>query len=237
LRGYIEVFEDELGPQLSPELADFMHKMHASSQQLTSFVSNILNVARIEENQLSLKLSSENWADTLRAAISDLEMRANVYGKHIELQLANNLPAVAVDRISINEVINNIVDNAIKYSPDSDKIIISSAVNSEGMVQTSVQDFGIGIPETVLSNLFQKFHRSHRSRAKIGGTGLGLYLSKSLINAHGGNIWVESKEGVGSTFTFTLVPYDQLSKEQVAGEDGIIRGAHGWIKNHSLYRN
>jgi signal transduction histidine kinase len=95
----------------------------------------------------------------------------------------------------------------------------------------------MGIPESVMSQLFQKYHRSHRSSAQIGGTGLGLFLSKALINAHGGNIWVRSKEGEGSIFTFTLLPFDQISSEQVAGEDGIIRGAHGWIKNHSLYRN
>jgi signal transduction histidine kinase len=237
MKGYIEVFEDELGPTLSPELKDFMHKMHASAQRLSAFVTNILNVARIEENQLSLKLRKEDWIEILNAAVEDLELRAQVHGKHIELIIASGIPSVAVDRVSIHEVINNLVDNAIKYGGESNKIVISTQLNSDGLVETNVQDFGIGIPETIMSRLFQKYHRSHRSSAEVGGTGLGLYLSKALVKAHGGNIWVRSKEGEGSVFTFTIVPYDNISSEQQEGDDGIIRGAHGWIKNHSLYRN
>jgi two-component system phosphate regulon sensor histidine kinase PhoR/two-component system sensor histidine kinase VicK len=236
MRGYIEVFEDEVGPTLSPELKGFMHKMQASAQQLTAFVGNILNVARVEENQLSLKLQEYNWPEILKGAIEDLALRAAVHGKHIEVNIAANIPSVAVDRISIHEVINNLVDNAIKYSENSDKIIISTGVNQDGMVETSVQDFGIGIPSAVMPDLFQKFYRSHKSRVQVGGTGLGLYLCKALITAHDGNIWVRSKEGEGSIFSFTIQPYDSVKHEQETGEDGIIRGAHGWIKNHSLNR-
>jgi signal transduction histidine kinase len=237
MRGYIEVFEDELGPTLNPELTEFMHKMHASAQQLAAFVSNILNVARIEENQLALKLRSENWGEILKSAVADLELRAQVQGKHIVLQIADNLPPVAADRISAHEVINNLVDNAIKYSGNAEKIVITATINSDGLIETSVQDFGIGIPESVMSGLFQKYHRSHKSNVQVLGTGLGLFLCKALVTAHGGNIWVRSKEGEGSLFSFTLLPYDRISSEQIDGEDGIIRGAHGWIKNHSLYRN
>lgn len=236
MRGYIEVFEDELGPTLEPEMADFMHKMHASAQQLAAFVSNILNVARVEENQLELRLRSVDLPAILNAAVTDLELRASVYDKHIELKVADNIPAVAGERVSIHEIINNLVDNAIKYSGSGNKILISCQVNDQGFVEVSVQDFGIGIPQAVIGELFQKFHRSHKSKVQVGGTGLGLYLCKALVRAHGGNIWVRSKEGEGSIFSFTLVPFDQLTAEQVSGEDGIIRGAHGWIKNHSLYR-
>lgn len=237
MRGYIEVFEDELGPSLSPELAEFMHKMHASAQQLTAFVGNILNVARVEENQLALKLRQEDWDSILRTAVSDLELRARVHGMHIELQVAENLPAVAADRVSLHEVINNLVDNALKYSGKGEKIVIKAELNDQGLIETSVQDFGIGIPTAVMGQLFQKFHRSHKSKVQVGGTGLGLYLCKALVTAHGGNIWVRSKEGEGSIFSFTILPYDSLSDEEKSGEDGIIRGAHGWIKNHSLYRS
>ncbi|MCA9323852.1 hypothetical protein KC992_01995 [Candidatus Saccharibacteria bacterium] len=236
MKGYIEVFEDEVGPSLNPELTGFMHKMQASAQQLTAFVGNILNVARVEENQLVLKLQENNWSDILKTAVDDLALRAGVHGKQIELSIADNLPSVAADRISIHEVINNLVDNAIKYSGDSDKIIISTTLNSDGMVETGVRDFGIGIPSAVMPDLFQKFYRSHKSRVQVGGTGLGLYLCKAVVGAHGGNIWVRSKEGEGSIFSFTLQPFDKVAHEQAAGEDGIMRGAHGWIKNHSLNR-
>ena len=237
MRGYIEVFEDELGPTLQPELKDFMHKMNASAQQLTAFVSNILNVARVEENQLVLTLHKENLGQIMEKAVSDLELRARVHGKHINVQVAPNIPAVAADPISVHEVINNLVDNAIKYGGQTDSIDILVQMGRDGMVETSVRDYGVGIPAAVIPKLFDKFYRSHRSRVQIGGTGLGLYLSKAIVSAHGGNIWVNSKEGEGSIFTFTLEPYDEARHGAEAhGQDGIMRGAHGWIKNHSMYR-
>jgi two-component system phosphate regulon sensor histidine kinase PhoR/two-component system sensor histidine kinase VicK len=236
MRGYIEVFEDEVGPTLSPELTGFMHKMQASAQQLTAFVGNILNVARVEENQLVLSLQEYSWQEIVKVAVEDLSLRAGVYGIHIETNIAPNLPTVAVDRISVHEVINNLVDNAIKYSNKSDHIVITSVLNSEGFVETSVQDFGIGIPAAVIPDLFQKYYRSHKSRVQISGTGLGLYLCRAIVGAHGGNIWVRSKEGEGSIFSFTLQVFDKVKHEQVDGQDGIMRGAHGWIKNHTLNR-
>src|SRR5690606_9555212 len=107
-------------------------------------------------------------------------------------------------------VINNLVDNAIKYSDKADRIAVTASLNSDGLVETSVTDYGIGIPSSVMGNLFQKFHRSHKSSMQVGGTGLGLYLCKAIITAHSGNIWVRSKEGEGSTFSFTLMPYDRM---------------------------
>lgn len=237
MKGYIEVFEDELGPNLNPELKDFMFKMKASAQQLTAFVSNILNVARVEENQLTLTLHKEDLKTILESAVSDLELRARVHGKHVSLEIAADIPAVAADRISVHEIINNLVDNAIKYGGKSEQIKIVSVIGRDGMIETSVQDFGGGIPASVIPRLFDKFYRSHRSRTQIGGTGLGLYLCKALVTAHGGNIWVNSKEGEGSIFTFSLEAYDeQKHAAEAQGQDGIMRGAHGWIKNHSLYR-
>ncbi len=237
MRGYIEVFEDELGPTLNPELKDFMFKMHASAQQLAAFVSNILNVARIEENQLTLTLHQEDIGQILTSAVADLELRARVHNRHIELVIAPDLPKVAADRISVHEVINNLVDNAIKYSDKSEKIIVTAVIGDTKMIEVSVQDFGAGIPESVVPKLFDKFYRSHRSRSSIGGTGLGLFLCKAIVGAHGGNIWVKSHEGQGSIFTFTLEPYDETRHgAEAQGQDGIMRGAHGWIKNHSMYR-
>lgn len=238
LRGYIEVFEDELSPQLNPEMTDFMHKMNASAQQLSAFVSNILNVARVEEDQWALKLEETNWTDLLRGAVADLNLRAQVHGKTIRLSVDANVPPVAVDKVSILEVINNLVDNAIKYSGQNQYIDIRSYLTPNQMVETTVQDYGIGIPISIMPHLFKKFERSHRSRVQLGGTGLGLYLCKALITAHGGNIWVKSTEGQGSTFGFTVLPYAQLADElKNNNTQGIVRNAHGWIKNHSLYRN
>ncbi len=237
LRGYIEVFEEELSPQLAPELADFMHKMRASSDQLTEFVNNILNVARIDGDQLVLQLHEESWPVVLKRAIDTMQLRASVRGITLEVNIAEDLPTVGVDRVGIQEVINNLIDNAIKYSGKSMKISIDAHLTQDGMVETTVQDWGMGIPASIIPNLFTKFYRDHRNRAQIGGTGLGLYLCKALIGAHGGHIWVRSKENEGSTFGFTVVPYARLDEERKhPGNKEITRSPHGWIKNHSLYR-
>lgn len=237
LRGYIEVFEEELSGTMNPELQDFMAKMKAMSDQLTAFVNNILNVARVDDDQLELRLNSEDWASVLKHAIELISLRAKVRGIKLECRIARNLPPVGADRLSVSEVLNNLIDNAIKYSGDSKVIKIDVGLNREGMVQTTIQDFGVGIPRAVVPKLFTKFYRDHRHRAQIGGTGLGLYLSKAIVEAHGGSIWVSSKEGEGSTFGFTLMPYAKLAAQQKQnGESEITRSAQGWIKNHSLYR-
>ncbi|HSX36957.1 MAG TPA: ATP-binding protein [Patescibacteria group bacterium] len=237
LRGYIEALEDELGATLSPELSDFMQKMNATAQQLTAFVNNILNVARVDDDQLQLQLQEQDWASIVKSAIEALSLRAKVRGITLEATIAAGLPPVAVDRLSIHEVINNLVDNAIKYSGEGKVIKIDAHLTQDGLVETTVQDFGVGIPTAVMPNLFSKFYRDHRNRAQIGGTGLGLYLSKAIIAAHGGNIWVRSKESEGSVFGFTLVPYAKLAEKlKASGNNEIVRDAHGWIKNHSLYR-
>jgi signal transduction histidine kinase len=237
LRGYIEIFEDELADQLDEELADYMVKMRASAEQLTVFVTNILNVARVEENQLFLHLHEEQWAETLNNIIKDIEPRAKAHGYEIELSIQHSMPTVAVDKVSISEVIGNLIDNAIKYSTENKKIIVRSYLRDDGQVETTVQDFGIGIPNSIIGNLFEKFYRNHRSKAQVGGTGLGLYLSKAIVSAHGGQIWVKSKEGEGSVFGFSLQNYADLADELKSSDNkDIKRTAYGWIKNHSFYR-
>lgn len=238
LRGYIEVLEEEMEGKLDPETAEFVHKMKAAAQSLTAFINNMLNVARIENNQLVLKLHEDTWPEIVKAVVDDLSLRAKVLGIGIHVEIAPGLPAVGVDRVSIYEVLANLVDNAIKYSSKGSgkKVTIKAILNNDGLVETTIEDNGIGIPSSVLPSLFEKFYRSHRSKNEVGGTGLGLYLSKTIVDAHGGHIWVRSKEGSGTTFGFTIVPYAKLADEKKTGDNNnISRGAHGWIKNHSLY--
>lgn len=237
LRGYIELFEDELSSQLSPEHQEFMRKMNVAGQNLAAFVSNILNIARIDEDQFELTLHEADWNIVLHEIVQGLELRAQVKGKRIHLEVDENLPTVGIDKISMYEVMNNLVDNAIKYSGQSPDITIAAHLDKEGTITTTVQDKGAGMPQNVLSGLFTKFYRSHRSKTAVSGSGLGLYLVKAMITAHGGNVWVQSKEGEGSTFGFTLQPYSEVSdKNKPSAQNGIEHRAGGWIKNHSLYR-
>lgn len=237
LRGYIEVFQEELGDKIDGELKDFMQKMQSQAEQLTAFVNNILNVARVEDDQLELQLQEEDWPVILKNAIESISLRAKVRDITLRCSIQRGLPSVGVDALSIREVVNNLIDNAIKYSGTSKVIEVKSYLNKEGLVETTIQDYGLGVPASIMPNLFTKFYRDHRNRAQIGGTGLGLYLCKAIVSAHGGTIWVRSKENEGSTFGFTLIPYAQLTEEMKrSGNTELVRGAHGWIKNHSLYR-
>ncbi|HYH35878.1 MAG TPA: histidine kinase dimerization/phospho-acceptor domain-containing protein, partial [Candidatus Saccharimonadales bacterium] len=107
LRGYIEVFEDEIGPTLAdPELRDFVLKMRSQADQLTGFVNNILNVARVDDDQLELELQSEDWAATLKSAVEMMSLRAKVRGITLQCRIATDLPPVGVDRLSIREVMS-----------------------------------------------------------------------------------------------------------------------------------
>lgn len=237
LRGYIEALEDETKDLGRNDLSQFIEKMNATAQQLSVFVNNILNVARVDNDQLQLSLYEENWGDIVADAVNAISLRAKVRGISIETNIAPNLPSVGVDRLSIYEVINNLLDNAIKYSGSSKVIKVDAHLSKEGLVETTVQDFGLGISPSIMPNLFTKFYRDHHNRSQIGGTGLGLYLAKAIINAHGGNIWVRSKVGEGSVFGFSIQPYASLAADNKNSDNKeITRGAHGWIKNHSLYR-
>jgi signal transduction histidine kinase len=236
LRGYIEAIEEELDGRLSPEAANFMTKLKAAAASQAAFINNMLNVARVESNQLTLKLHEEKWPEIVKTATEDISLRARLQKIQIDVDIAPNLPTVGVDRVGIYEVLINLIDNAIKYSGPGKKIVVKSYLTKDGLVETSVQDTGLGIATNLMPNLFEKFYRSHHSKGQVGGTGLGLYLSKSIVDAHGGHIWVRSKEGQGSTFGFSVQPFAALSEEQKAGEShDITRSAHGWIKNHSLY--
>jgi two-component system phosphate regulon sensor histidine kinase PhoR len=140
------------------------------------------------------------------------------------------------DKVHLTNIIFNLIDNAIKYSKNEPEITISTYNTAEG-IMIQVKDNGIGISKENQRKIFDKFYRHYRSQGQASGTGLGLYLAKSLVTAHHGNLWVRSREGQGSTFGFTVQPFSQLAaNEKSTDNSGIVRYTHGWIKNHSLYR-
>jgi len=238
LRGYIEVLKEELSSNPNRQINNFLIKMDATAQQLTAFVNNVLNVSRIDNDQLNLNIREEDWQQILTETINNLQIRAKVRGLTINLEIQKNLPKVAIDQLSTIEVVSNLIDNAIKYSNQSKIINVKSYLNDEGMVETCVIDYGFGIPDNLLSHIFTKYYRDHHNRSQIGGTGLGLYLSRSVIKAEFGNIWVRSSVGKGSAFYFTIMPIDKfktLNPSFSFGQD-FTSTSHGWIKNHDLYR-
>ena len=153
-------------------------------------------------------------------------------------QVAIYFVAICADTASLSEVFGNLIDNAIKYSNEGGAITVSAASKGD-MVEFSVEDHGIGMPGSVVSNLFQKFYRSHRSRETVAGTGIGLYISKAIVESHGGTIAVRSEDGHGSTFTVSLPSYKTVAdklKQDNNGNELLISREGSWIKNHTMYR-
>ena len=238
MRGLIDILQDELGATFSDEHRELTMRMAVSARQLAGYVDNILNVSRVDRDSFEVHASEATWDVLIVEAAKDLDIQARAHHRKLEVRIPKGLPTVAVDPTSILHVLNNLIDNAIKYSPENGNIIVSAKLK-ENFIETTIQDFGMGIPANVVDNLFTKFYRSHRSKQRVNGTGLGLYLCKAIVEAHGGNIWVRSTEGAGTTFGFTLPTYASVADQLKAGDNevnGIMRGSHGWIKNHALYR-
>lgn len=237
MRGLIDVFQTEVNQSLSEDHQQLLTRMSVSAKQLASYVDNILNVSRIERENFQVKLGRHNLAEVVKSAIVDLDIRARANHRSLKMNVPSDLPEVAIDPDAISHVFHNIVDNAIKYSKIDGEIHIS-ATSKDGAVEVTIQDFGIGMPAAVVDNLFTKFYRSHRSRQTVSGTGLGLYLSKAIVEAHGGKIWVRSTEKLGSTFGFTLPLYESVKDRIKSGELAVnVTGSKSnWIKNHALVR-
>ena len=232
IRGYLDVFETKLREKFTPQEQAYIDKLKVSADQLNGFISNTLNVSRVDKGELSLHTSAQDWAPILQEVATALQLRAETYGKQLTLAIADDLPQVLVDQAAISEVVTNFVDNAIKYSKTSAQIDIASRLDSNGWVETTVTDHGIGIPSNLVNKLFTKYYRSHRSKGNVGGSGIGLYLAKAIVDQHRGQIWAKSSEGQGSTFGFSLPPADQ-AEDLLNQTDSTQRG---WIQNHSLYR-
>lgn len=238
MRGIIDVFKNEVSPKLDEDHQNLLLRMGVSSRQLAGYVDNILNVSRIEKETFEIRQKEVSWSSIIKLVTEDLTLRAQTHNRKLSFKVPEDLPSVAVDDVAISHVVTNLVDNAIKYSKDGGEIIVSTVLKGDEL-ETTVQDFGIGIPANVVDNLFTKFFRSTQGKQVATGTGLGLYLCKNIVEAHGGTIWVRSSEGHGTTFGFTVPTFASVAKSLKNGnnqDNGIVRGNHGWIKNHALYR-
>ena len=134
-------------------------------------------------------------------------LQARQAGLQIQVNCPNGLPEVLVDRPRLEQVLVNLVHNAVKFSNQGGIIDLRVEQRDDGVAQFTVQDEGIGIPAADLSRVFERFYKTDRARTS-GGTGLGLAIAKHLVEAHGGRLWAESVEGEGSSFIFTIPIYD-----------------------------
>ncbi|HVP46597.1 MAG TPA: ATP-binding protein [Bryobacteraceae bacterium] len=178
------------------------------ADRLNQLVVEVLEMARIEAAKLHPDRSAHAVGEIISAAIHAQE--ESLKGRRVELHVAEPLPPADVDFEFIQQVLKQLLDNAVKYSPAGSPLIISASVAGERIV-ISITDRGEGIAEDEQTRIFEKFYRGRSSRDHVLGTGLGLSIAKGIIEAHGGKIWVTSQAGKGSIFSFAL----PISKEEL----------------------
>jgi len=179
------------------------------SEELSHILENLLELSRSRANKVHLSLDTVNLEEVLLRAVNKARRRG---AEHVlTLNLSKKLPLVLADRIRLERILHNLIDNAIKYSPGGEIVISARRQGSCAVIE--VRDKGIGISQEDLARLFQPFYRIRdESMEGTKGTGLGLLVCRKLVEAHGGRIWVQSNVGEGSAFFFTL-PLDHKSKK------------------------
>jgi signal transduction histidine kinase len=179
--------------------------LKASGAQLSALIDDILELAKAESKGLELRLEDVQLTETLRSMRPTLDGLARAGRLQLTLDVPESIPAVLADRARLNEIILNLVDNAVKYTPPGGRIGMSASA-SNGRVEVSVSDTGVGIPKQEGKRIFDAFYRVKGTDTQRGlpSSGLGLALVKQLVEAHGGRIDFTSVENEGSTFTFDL---------------------------------
>jgi len=190
-------------PRLSEqEKRQLLQDAAMEADSLSHILGNLLELSRAQAGKLSLFEELVDVKKAIRDTVGKIKL---VSPKHaVVVHLPRRLGPARADRLRVERILYNLLDNAAKYSPDGGKIEVFAA-QGEGHITVSVKDYGIGIPDTDQERLFQPFQRLARDKSsRLKGTGLGLLVCRRLVEAHGGHIWVESKPGRGSAFHFTL---------------------------------
>lgn len=191
--------------EITPPVKETLMEIYQSIQRMLTFVTDFLIVSRIDQNRVSDLPVEIEIINVINDVIKELKFVSNNKITEIEVVRVNNCnPRLTIDSQRFRDVIQNILSNAVKYNLPNNKIIVT-VMQNQNMVQISVADNGIGIPDENRDKIFSKFYRaSNAVQASGEGSGLGLYVAKSYIEAWGGKIWFESTKGKGTTFYFTL---------------------------------
>ncbi len=206
-------------------LKDYLAKISSSSELLLGLINDVLEMARIENGKAQLNVLPEDILEILNQI--DTVLRASAEAKHHEFIFQNDIKHqyLVIDRLKFNQIMINVISNAIKYTPDGGHILVqttelNSPIEDYAKLQIIIKDDGIGMSEEFQKNIFEPFEREKNSTvSKITGTGLGMAITKSLVDLMGGSITLESKLDVGSTFTinlsFPITTKEKLQKENV----------------------
>jgi len=203
IRGFLEtLLEGKVEDQAT--IRRFLEIINRETARLTRLIDDLLNLSKIEERQVVHRWQAVQLLDTVNKAIVMFQAQAKEQNLELVTELPAELPVVRGDPDMLAQVLINLVDNAIKFTPAGGRITVRAGANEEN-VRIDVEDTGIGIPPENIPRIFERFYRVEKSRSReLGGIGLGLAIVKHIIRAHGGKTGVESIVGKGSKFSFTL---------------------------------
>ena len=207
----------EAGAADDPAVAGaFLRRIIGEVDHLVGLVDELLDLARLETGRAVLRVEAWEPVDLLTRAVERLRPQVERAGLVLRVEVPPELPRLRVDRGRIEQVLMNLIHNAVKFTPEGGEIVVGAEM-ADGMVLMSVRDTGVGIAAEELPRIFERFYKSDAAR-RSPGSGLGLAIAKHIVQAHGGKIWAESMPGRGATFFFTL-PLDPPSDRPDRGPD------------------
>ncbi len=198
------MLDRELG-DITAEQEEFLEKTYQSNERMISLINDLLDVTRIEEGRYIYKSTLASLEHVILSVVNSYKAEIDRKAIHFEFKSQDlPLPKVLIDAEKMDLTVQNLLDNALRYTPKGGEVTVSLKYDKKE-IECSVKDTGVGIPKDQQERIFSKFFRgANVIRMETEGTGLGLFIAKNIVEAHGGKIWFESKEGKGSTFYFTL---------------------------------
>jgi signal transduction histidine kinase len=212
IKGFVEIILMGKTGQITDTQADFLTTVRDQTAHLQNLISDLLEFSRLESGQVKLRLTEVSMAEVAKAVTDKLMPMADQGQIRLLSRIGPELSTIQADRVRMEQVLTNLVHNAIKFTAPSGTVSISAAdLGSE--IQVTVSDTGIGIPKPELGRIFDRFYQvDSGSTRHYRGTGLGLTICKHIVEYHRGRIWAESEEGKGSMFFFVL-------PKRIAAED------------------
>lgn len=202
IKGAVELLLENVEASQEYQPQELLQVINGEVGRLSRLVQGVLEVTRIEAGTLGVQQEPLDLKQHLDKIVRQLQFRAPQH--EFVLPEKERVPRILADPDRLDDILTNLLDNAVKYSPQGGRIVVQTQPAADQLI-ISVRDQGIGIPQGQLDDVFEKFHRVDMSDARQSyGYGLGLYITRKLVEAHGGQIWVESRPGQGSRFSFTM---------------------------------
>jgi signal transduction histidine kinase len=202
--GFTQVLQQKLFGEVNDKQEDYLDDIHSSADHLLALINDILDLSKVEAGQVELEVERFSLREALERGVVMIREWATKNGVAVQLELDPSVDLVEGDVRRIRQVVFNLLSNAIKFTPIGGHVDVS-AMRQDGEVRVAVSDTGPGIAAEDQARIFEEFQQAKATDGeRREGTGLGLALSRSLVELHGGRIWVESEPGKGSTFTFAL---------------------------------